>query len=81
MNKRIPIKAIKELANKYGYDQIVVVARHNESETESVATWGRSIEDCKNAAISGNNLKKQMGWPEILCHATPARLQKKGVNL
>lgn len=79
--KRIPIKALKEFANKYGLDQVIVIARENATDTDHVATWGRTIKDCELAAISGNRQKRHMGWPESLCHATPARLKKKGVTL
>lgn len=79
--KRIPIKALKEFANKYGLDQVVVIARDNEAYIDHVVTWGKTIKDCELAAISGNNQKRHMGWPESLCHATPARLKKKGVTL
>jgi hypothetical protein len=79
--KRIPIKALKEFANQYGLDQVVVIARNNESDTDYIVTWGRTIKDCALAAISGNNQKRHMGWPEKLCHATPSRLKKRGITL
>ena len=79
--KKIPIKALKEFANKYGFDQVIIIAKSNKPNVENVATWGRSIEDCKSTAVSGNNLKRHMGWPESLCHATPSRLKKKGITL
>lgn len=79
--ERIPIKALKEFANKYGLDQVVVIAKNNERNIDFVATWGRTIKDCELAAISGNNEKRHMGWPESLCHATPSRLKNAGITL
>ena len=79
--KQIPIKALREFANTYGLDQVVVIARNNETDTDYVATYGKTIKDCELAAISGNNQKRHMGWPESLCHATPSRLKKKGISL
>lgn len=79
--KRIPIKALKEFANKYGLDQVIVIARNNKTDLDFVTTWGRTIKDCELAARSGNNQKRHMGWPETLCHTTPSRLKKKGITL
>lgn len=55
--------------------------RDNNNDIDHVATWGRTIKDCELAAISGNNQKRHMGWPESECHATPSRLTKKGITL
>jgi hypothetical protein len=74
MNKKsIPITAVKELAKKYGYTQIVVHGYDGETGTESVATWGKTIADCENAARGGNAVKKLLGWPEEQCNAKPKR--------
>jgi hypothetical protein len=70
-NKKIPIVAVKELANKYGYDQVIVHGFDHKSNTQSVATFGRSKADCENAAIGGNEIKKLLQWPEKMCNAKP----------
>lgn len=65
----IPIKAAKEIADTYGYDQVVIIARRVNTEDsevggEHVTTYGRSNAHCKVAANIGNFLKhKIMGWP------------------
>jgi len=64
----IPISAAREIAKKYGYDQVVIVARRV-SETDSevggehVTTYGRDKANCAVAAQIGDYLKyKIMGW-------------------
>ena len=78
---RIPISAAKDFGNKFKKDQVIIICHDKETNTNWVTTWGRSINDCKMAANSGNNLKKHMGWPDKLCHETPSRLKKKGIIL
>lgn len=63
--KRIPIRAGKEIADKYGYDQVVIVARKvGEGGGEHVTTYGVDKANCAVAARIGNFFKhKLMGWP------------------
>ncbi|WP_297105200.1 hypothetical protein [uncultured Devosia sp.] len=65
----IPIAAAREIAQRYGYDQVIIVARrcHDTPEPhgEHVTTYGRNAEHCSVAARIGNFLKfKVMGWVE-----------------
>lgn len=73
MPKRIPIAAAKRLAADLGLRQVIIVA--HDGERAHVVTYGKSREDCRLAAESGNNLKRHMGWPEDLCNAKPARVR------
>jgi len=72
---RLPIKALQELANKFGYSVVVVYAWDAEKKMQHVATWGRTIKLCDQAAQWGNMLKDALGWPESL-HAEPNRVKK-----
>lgn len=79
--KPIPIKAGREIAERYGYDQIVIIARKVDQpagagETakdavqggEHVTTYGRDKAHCAVAAGMGNFFKhKLMGWPGPAC--------------
>jgi len=61
---KIPISAAKQIAEKYGYDQVVVIARAV-GEGEHVTTYGKDKANCKVAAQIGDFLKfKVMGWLE-----------------
>lgn len=64
--KRIPIKAAEEVAKRFGYDQVVIVARKvGDGGGEHVTTYGVSKEHCAVAARIGDFLKyKVMGWPQ-----------------
>lgn len=63
----IPISEAKSLAQKYGYDQVMIYARrcHDSAEPhgEHMTTYGRNREHCEAAAKIGDFLKfKIMGW-------------------
>lgn len=65
--KRIPIKAAQEIAEKYGYDQVVIYARKvgedPEPHGEHMTTYGVTDLHCNVAARIGDFLKfKIMGW-------------------
>lgn len=66
--KPIPIAAAKEIAEKFGYDQVVIVARkcgERPASGEHVTTYGVDRDHCKVAAAIGNFFKHRlMGWPE-----------------
>lgn len=63
---RIPISAARDVADRYGYDQVVIFARrcHDSPEPhgEHLTTYGRTREHCDVAARTGDVLKKFMGW-------------------
>jgi hypothetical protein len=77
MPKNIPIKAAKEISTEYDYPEVVIFAYDPVSGRQHVTTYGKTVEQCKDAAQAGNFLKKAMKWPEELCNATPARAKKK----
>lgn len=67
--KRIPIKAAKEIADKYGYDQVVVYARKvgqdPDPHGEHMTTYGATKDHCRVAAMIGDYLKYDvMKWPK-----------------
>ena len=63
----IPIIAARRLALKYGFDQIVIIARKVGPQGvggEHVTTYGVDKANCDAAARIGNVLKHAvMGWP------------------
>lgn len=66
--KRIPISAGREIAEEYGYDQVVIIARRCGTDPdphgEHVTTYGVSKAHCEVAALIGNRIKRVMQWPE-----------------
>jgi len=65
--KPIPISAAEEIAKKYGYHQVVVIARRVGENPmpcgEHVTTYGVNKKHCAAAAQIGNFLKfKIMKW-------------------
>ena len=60
--KPIPIKAARHIAEEYGYDQVIVIAR-KVGEGEHCTTYGVDKANCDVAAMCGDFLKaKVMGW-------------------
>lgn len=67
--KSIPISAAKRIANDYGYDQVIIIARrcHDSPEPQGdhCTTYGRNKAHCGAAAKIGDFLKfKVMGWTQ-----------------
>mgnify|MGYP001613738452 FL=1 len=60
----IPIGAAKEVAEKFGYDQIVILGRRVGGDgIEHVTTYGVDKANCDVAARMGDYLKHNiMGW-------------------
>lgn len=64
----IPISAARRIAEDYGYDQVIIVARHvgeaSEPHGEHCTTYGIDKANCDVAARIGDFFKhKLMGWP------------------
>lgn len=60
--KPIPILAARQIAAKYNYDQVIVIAR-KVGEGEHCTTYGVDKANCDVAARIGDFLKfKVMGW-------------------
>lgn len=76
MTKRIPIRAAKTIADEFSQDQVVVLTFDRATGMTHVVTYGKTLEDCKQAAEGGNRMKRLMGWPEELCNAKPARARR-----
>jgi hypothetical protein len=48
--KRIPIAAAKRISNDYEYPEVVIFTYDPDSRKQHVTTFGRTIEQCKDAA-------------------------------
>lgn len=73
MPKRIPISAAKRFADDNECRQVVIAAW--DGDLVHVVTYGKTAEDCDNAAAAGDRYKAALGWPEQL-NAKPSRLKK-----
>ena len=72
--KKIPVSELKAFSDKHGLVECVLVGREKDN-TVHVMTYGKSKKQCLDAANSGNNLKRYLGWPEEKCHDKPERLK------
>lgn len=75
--KRITISAAKHIADEFDKDQVIILAFSKKDGKTWVTTYGRTVQDCQQAADGGNRLKRVMGWPEELCNAMPSRAMCK----
>jgi hypothetical protein len=75
--KDVPITAAKKIAEEFDKDQVIVVCWDKEHGRTHVTTYGKTTEDCAQAAQGGNFVKKALGWPDEECKATPERLRKE----
>lgn len=64
--RAIPISAAKQIAELYGYDQVVVYARKvgedPQSHGEHITTYGVSKVHCRVAGAVSKKLQRLMGW-------------------
>ena len=64
--KRIPITAAREIAERYGYDQVVIYARKvgeaPDPHGEHLTTYGTTKAHCAVAAKISETLQRLMGW-------------------
>lgn len=72
---KIPIKALKEFSEKYKLTHVIVFAHDENETTDHIATYGRTIDQCSQAADFGNKLKDELRWPKSL-HAQPSRVRR-----
>ena len=75
-SKRIPIKAAKEISEKYNHNQVIICTFDKDEGRTHVVTYGKTLKDCDEAAKGGNFVKKALGWPDNLCNAKPNRIKK-----
>lgn len=76
--KRIPIKAAKDIAEKYNQEQVVIITFDKKEPRTHVVTYGKSLFDCQQIADWGNWLKEEvLMWPKSLCQDIPARVKRK----
>ena len=54
---------------------MVLLAHDVETNMSSVVTYGKTTEQCSQAAEFGNVLKDELGWPKSL-HSQPPRVQQ-----
>ncbi len=70
---RIQIKDVKGLAVKRSLTHVIIFAY--DGKQQHVATYGKTIEACSQAANLGNKLKTALGWPESL-QKQPSRVRR-----
>lgn len=71
--RRIPISAAKKFVKEQDLRHVIICAW--DGKLSHVVTYGRSVEDCAQAAEGGNRIKRLLGWPEGL-QAEPARVKR-----
>lgn len=70
--KTIPLSKAKNFMEANGLTHVVIFGVYPDG-SQCVATYGQTKQNANEAARAGNNLKKQLGWPENLCRSQPLR--------
>lgn len=73
--KPIPIKAAKAISEAYDKNQVIIVTWDKQHGMTHVTTYGKTLEECDQAALGGNLVKRALGWDESLCNSVPNRVQ------
>ena len=81
--KHIPISAAAQIAETYGYDQVIIIARKVGDDPaphgEHCTTYGVDMANCRAAGLIGNFLKhKVMGWASAQRAAARHRVGEDG---
>jgi hypothetical protein len=74
--KGIPIKSARDIAHAFDKDQVIIVAWDKTHGKTHVTTYGKTVEECEQAAKGGNLVKRALGWPEDQCNAEPKRARR-----
>jgi hypothetical protein len=72
---RIPIKAAREVAQRFDQDQVILITFGARPPRTHVVTFGKTLTDKAMAARFGNKLKRSWGWTEDLCCSVPAAVR------
>ncbi len=60
--KGIPITAAKDIAKRFGKQQVIIVTWDAVHGKEHVTTYGDTKEACRQAALGGDKVKAALGW-------------------
>lgn len=74
MNKKIPIKAVKEFAEKYNKDQVIIISYSNTDNKTWVTTYGKTEIDCDQAYQAGRWFMEDFEQPQVKIE--PHRVKK-----
>jgi len=72
--KKISITWAKKIAEELGYSQVIIHGYDGDTGKQCITTYGKSIEDSKNASDGGNIIKRILEWPEELCDSKSKRV-------
>ena len=57
---KLPIQAAQDLSEKYGLDQVILLARTHDNNLVHIVTYGKSDTDCGHAAMDGRKIKAML---------------------
>jgi hypothetical protein len=75
--KRLPIEAAKALAKKYNQAQVILVTWDALDHVIHTVSYGKTTDDCAQAALGANLVRETLGFPEEDCHEVPYRARDK----
>ena len=69
--KEIKILDAKKMSKKTGYPEIIIFGNDPVSGIQHITTYGKTKNQCLEAAKLGNKIKKYLNWPDKLCNSEP----------
>lgn len=63
--KKVPVEVAEKFLKENGFDMVVVMAYTKDDDMRHVLSYGKTKEDCKNAAKSANWVKAALGFPNV----------------
>lgn len=72
MPEKLPIADAKEFADRRNLRQVIVIAW--DGERTHCVTYGKTAEDCDQAALGAERLKQALKWPEW--QSEPSRVKR-----
>ena len=66
---KIPVSYVKKIREEIGASHLIIFAVSPDGANH-VATHGESPRNARQAAVFGNKLKKELGFPADLCRST-----------
>lgn len=73
MPARLPVAVAKRVAEAHDLQQVILLAF--DGKLTHVVTYGKSVEDCDQAAQGGDKLKAALGWTDT-APALPSRVKR-----
>lgn len=75
--KDLPIEAAENVAKAFNQAQVILVTWDALDHVVHTVSYGKTTDDCAQAALGANLVREALGFEESLCHKVPYRARDK----